>query len=712
MAKHFFYRGMIVGGQLRSALICIIFDKAMTVSGRAKAGGSNLQLPPKGVAPGSEDEKQHYQQHLVFVVVLVFYKKKKGKKAKGDKQNEGWSNGRIINLMSVDTYRIDQASGWLHMTWTSPIALIGTIVLLIVNLTYSALVGIAFFFLSVPILAYGTKAMFSRRSTINKLTDERVGITQEVLQAIRFVKYYAWEGDFLKRLGQVRRNEISSIRKLLTTRNAINSVGNAIPIFASMLAFITFSLTNHALEPGAIFSSLALFNQLRMPLVMLPMVLGLVADALQSVIRIEQFLLAEDRPEVSSSNPGSELAVDFRDASFTWEQSSSTEAVVDTSPTGDASGGQKTGKSPKGPKKLGIEETAQTEKDANSEEPSPAPGTPKATPFTLNDITLQIKRGELVAVIGSVGSGKSSLLSAIAGEMRRTSGAAIMDNNRALCAQLAWSQNATLRDNITFGHEYESAKYREIIAACALRHDLDVLPRGSATEIGERGITLSGGQKQRISLARAIYSDSDLVLLDDPLAAVDAHVGAHLMEHAICGLLEGKCRILATHQLQVLPQCDRIIMMDNGRVTAFDTFDALMRDNTHFQDLMATVEGKKEQPEPEDEIDSAVERELLRRQTTIAEGGGLMQEEERESSSIKWSVYADYWRSSGSLLAPAMIALVLVVSQGGNVLTNLWLAWWSSNNFQLSTAVYVSTTTSLPIQGLTPPQSSAYGGAY
>ncbi|KAK3104315.1 ATP-binding cassette transporter yor1, partial [Teratosphaeriaceae sp. CCFEE 6253] len=182
-------------------------------------------------------------------------------------------------------------------------------------------------------------------------------------------------------------------------------------------------------------------------------------------------------------------------------------------------------------------------------------------PFHIRDINLDVGRNELIAVIGSVGSGKSSLLGALAGDMRRTTGSMALGASRAFCPQYAWIQNATVKQNIVFGKDFDRRWYDEVIDACALRPDLEMLPSGDLTEIGERGITVSGGQKQRLNIARAIYFNADIVLMDDPLSAVDAHVGRHIMDNAICGLMRDKCRVLATHQLHVLHRVDRIVWM-------------------------------------------------------------------------------------------------------------------------------------------------------
>lgn len=214
-----------------------------------------------------------------------------------------------------------------------------------------------------------------------------------------------------------------------------------------------------------------------------------------------------------------------------------------------------------------------------------------------------------------------------------------------------------------------------------------MLPNNDMTEIGERGITISGGQKQRLNIARAIYFDADIVLLDDPLSAVDAHVGRHIFDNAILGLLKDKCRILATHQLWVLSRCDRIVWMEGGKIQAVDTFDNLMKNSEEFQQLMEStaIEEKK------DEVAA----------TQLAGGGdktkkkkkkgkaGLMQSEERAVSSVSWSVYTSYVRASGSIFNAPLVLVLLIVSQGANIVTSLWLSWWTSDKFGFSMGQYI-----------------------
>ncbi|KAL1635190.1 ATP-binding cassette transporter yor1 [Neofusicoccum ribis] len=689
--NHFLYRGMMVGGEARAALISVIFDKSLRLSGRAKAGGRALNAaPPAHIKPGTEAEKKWYKKML---------SRNKKKVAKDDPNptkgvagdGQGWGNGRIINLMSVDTYRIDQASAFFHMIWTAPISILITLALLVYNLTYSALAGFGLLVITFPLLGKAIKSLFKRRVHINKVTDQRVSLTQEILSSVRFVKYFGWETSFLERIDTIRNKEIRMIQKVLAIRNGINAVGMSMPVFASMLSFITYSLSNHILDPAPIFSSLALFNSLRLPLNLLPLVLGQAIDAYSSIKRIQEFLLAEEADEGIQWKKDMKEAVVVQKADFTWERS----------PTQDPD--HIPGKGPKSQKQLKKEKKVakEAEKKAAKEgrksgeitqDPSGASTPAEKEPFKLQDLNFTAGRNELVAVIGTVGSGKSSLLGALAGDMRRTAGELMLGSTRAFCPQYAWIQNATVRDNIVFGKEFRQDWYDRVVDACALRADFDMLPNGDMTEIGERGITVSGGQKQRLNIARAIYFDADIILMDDPLSAVDAHVGRHIMDNAICGLLENKCRILATHQLHVLHRCDRIMLMHEGRISAVDTFDNLMANNEDFIKLMASTaveekEKKDEEADDEDEIEE--EKKEVKKKTPKKPGPGLMQAEERAVKSVSWGVYSAYIRASGSILIAPLVIGLLVLSQGANIVTSLWLSWWTSNKFGYSEGVYI-----------------------
>jgi ABC-type multidrug transport system fused ATPase/permease subunit len=336
------------------------------------------------------------------------------------------------------------------MVWTSPILCLLTLALLLVNITYSALAGYGLLVVGMPFLTKAIRSLFHRRRAINQITDQRVSLTQEILQSVRFVKYFGWEKAFLERLGDFRNKEIHAIQILLAIRNALNAVSMSLPIFASMLSFICYSLTHNGLTAAEVFSSLALFNGLRIPLNLLPMVLGQVIDAWGSVQRIEEFLLQEEMVEDMTIDSTGPDAIRLEDASFTWEKSHKEESDKEKA------------------------DKAKKIKDKDNHAPAPqteSSGDDTSTlveerePFKLQDLNFDVKRNELVAVIGSVGSGKSSLLSALAGDMRKTEGRVTFGASRAFCPQYAWIQNTTLKNNIVFGKDMDKKWYNEVIQA-------------------------------------------------------------------------------------------------------------------------------------------------------------------------------------------------------------------------------------------------------
>lgn len=437
--NHFIYRGMMVGGEVRAVLIGLVFEKSMVLSGRAKAGG---------VKEGGENADTAETE-------------KKGNKDEEQRpgiagDGTGWGNGRITNLMSVDTYRMDQASALFHMMWAGPVGILITLVVLIINLTYSALAGFALLVVGFPLLTRAIRSLLIRRKKINKVTDQRVSLTQEILQSVRFVKFFGWEISFLERLREIRRREVYGIQIILATRNAINAVSMSLPVFASMLAFITYSLTNHDLRAAEIFSSLALFNSMRLPLNMLPLVLGQVVDAWSSAKRIQEFLLAEEMEEDVVHDPNGDYALNLRDTTFTWERT----------PTQDPDSAVSGGAAQKGGALKRDDPRAENGLTPSGEETEGSFTTVvEREPFKIRDLDFSIRRDELVAVIGTVGSGKSSLLAALAGDMRKTDGEVVLGASRAFCPQYAWIQNATVRDNILFGKEMDKEWYQEVIRA-------------------------------------------------------------------------------------------------------------------------------------------------------------------------------------------------------------------------------------------------------
>lgn len=677
---HSYYMLCVMAADMRGALSIMIFEKAMVISSRARAGNSfvdnEVKLPQKDVT-----KMQEWMEKL---------KQNKEKSAKTDKDG-GWTDGQIFNLLVVHTGRFDIKLKNGHNIWGTPVNVLLTLILVLTNLGWPALPGIAPLIMLVPVLGFMSSRLSKRREKINKITDRRISLCQEMFSAMRFVKFFGWEKSLHKRLADIRADEVSKTRVVLNITNFISAIALIVPAFSAMITFIAYSLTHGGLPAARVFSTLALFNALRNPLSQWPSILAIEADSRPSIDRINEFLMAEEVKETIVKDYGNEKAIEVIDSDFTWETVVvKEEDNKQSDPTFDAHNkddGFK--KSEKNIIELDISKAAASRKITEQ------------APFQLCNINLSIARTELVAIVGKVGSGKSSLLSALASEMRQTRGQIILGASRAFCSQSAWIQNTTVRQNIVFDDkEFDRDRFQKVVDACALRPDLAMWPHADLTELGERGVTVSGGQKQRISIARAIYSNADIVLLDDPLSAVDAHVGKHIFEQAICGLLKDKCRLLVTHQLHVLKKCDRIALMDSGKIKRIDTYDKLMEDDEQFQTMMRNISmtddgvtNDKTQKVPDDDADSLEKSDQDMEKTDEQKRmiPALMTVEDRAVRGIKNDVWLAYSKAAGSRFAPVLVVILVTFAQAGVLVTSLWLSWWTGNKFKnLHTKQYVS----------------------
>ncbi|CAG8573111.1 6233_t:CDS:10, partial [Cetraspora pellucida] len=558
----------------------------------------------------------------------------------------------------------------------APLQLSIALALLIFNIGPSALAGFSFLVITGPLQGRVMSALASTRSKATKVTDERVKWTQEILQGIRVIKYYAWEDSFLKTLNKLRDKELGYTKFILVIRAIVTGVASVMPVFASILSFVVFVLTGGTLTSELVFSSLALFNIIRLPLKLLPMVIAVATDAWVSIGRIQEILLADELeylPKIDFN--ADKFAIKVINGEFVW----------DGSPVYD-----------KGSQRIPNDQFAESlstyslistdDVDDDDVEHSPI-----LTPqLRLSDINLTISHGKLVAIVGSVGSGKSSLLSALVGEMKKIGGEIIFGGTVGYCPQTAWIQNSTLRENITFGLPFDEEKYQRVIKDCCLEPDLAILPAGDMTEIGEKGINLSGGQKQRVNIARAVYFDADIVLLDDPLSAVDAHVGKYLFTNCIRGSLAKKTRILVTHQLQLLSQVDYIICMEDGEIVEQGTYEELINAKKSFAKLISEFgDSKDEITTINIETNESMEKHFTSPIPSTS-SQGLMSLEERTTGAVADEIYLTYIKAAGGLALIPLFLFLLVMMQGSNIGSNLWLSFWTSNNFALTTEQYMS----------------------
>lgn len=412
---------------------------------------------------------------------------------------------------------------------------------------------------------YIFSSIFSRLSKIReenlKATDYRVKLTNEILQGIRAIKSYNWETPFRERLDRVRAEELQWIKSAANVRAVLIAALSAAPSFVAVFSLAVYASLGNTVDPAKVFTSLALFNQLRFPLTFFPMLLNSLAEGKISVDRLTRFFSIPDVQDyVMKSMPAGEekMSIFVEKGSFAWsaailESQSTLRTQNDTA--ADLSSSSTSESNFLSDANAAINSTLVTNDhivEARSQ---------------LNDINLRVRRGELVAIVGPTGSGKSTLLHALLGELVKCEGNVSVAGRVAYVPQSTWIPNESLQNVILFGRPMIRSKYRQALAVCGLRKDLELMAAGDATEIGERGINLSGGQKQRVSIARAVYEDADVYLFDDPLSALDNEVGFKVFRDCILHALRKKTRILVTHNLNVLPDVDRIVLMDhtNGR---------------------------------------------------------------------------------------------------------------------------------------------------
>ncbi|PPQ74022.1 hypothetical protein CVT26_006961 [Gymnopilus dilepis] len=699
MTNHFMQTALTTGLSVRTSIIGTIFRKALRLSGRARV------------------------DHSV---------------------------GQITTMISTDATRLDRFASFAHNLWVSPIQLAIGIGLLIGNLGYSALVGLGVMLFGFPLQFFLVRVMFTQRKKGVKITDRRIRLTTEVLLGIRLIKFYAWEDFYVQQISGLRKSEIGAVRKASIARSFLIALVVFIPVLASVLSFITYALSGHSLDVGIIFSSLQLFNIIRAPLIFFPFVFSALSDALVALGRIGTFLTSEDLPEPYPVDDKEPFAVQM-DGDFVWETVFNPANLKEKggkfgmggrggAPGGRGGrGGGRNGRGggPGRSGKKGGDQTGKevgTKRDASSkrrwwqrlgrkDKPS-APALPSSSkdldeadekgsmekvrddekghekkpeekkseerPFELKDLQFIVPKGAFIGIVGRVGSGKSSLLQAMIGEMRRTRGEVKFGGRVSYAPQTPWIRNATLRENILFGQPDDEERFRKVVQACSLDHDLEVLPNGENTEIGEKGINLSGGQKARVSLARAAYSDSDIVLLDDPLSAVDAYVGKSILQNCLLsGPLANRTRILVTHALHVLDKTDYIYVMDNGKIIEQGTYQDLINNGPTFSRLMeeyGSLEVEDEDEEAKGSSKRKAKKDAGGNDDSTEEGGAkkrngaLMQMEERNTGAVTWSTYAKYLRYAGGVVWGPFIILILTLTQGAQVGNNLFLGFWTSQS--------------------------------
>jgi len=469
------------------------------------------------------------------------------------------STGDIVNYMAVDTQRLQDLTQYGQMLWSAPFQIVLCMVSLYQLVGISMLAGVGAMILMVPVNGLIARIMKNLQKKQMKNKDARTRLVTEILNNMKSIKLFAWSNAFMNKLNYVRNEqELKTLRKIGASQAFANFTWSTTPFLVSCSTFTVFVLTkDEPLTTELVFPALTLFNLLGFPLAVLPMVITSIIEATVAVGRLTIFFTAEElqadavQSRECAANMGDE-SVRIRDATFTWDRN--------------------------------------------------------ANRNCLEDIDFAAHKGELSCVVGRVGAGKSSFLQAILGDIWKIHGEVVVHGATAYVAQSPWVMNASVKENITFGHRWDPHFYQRTIHACAFVEDLKTLPDGDQTEVGERGISLSGGQKARLTLARAVYARADVYLLDDCLSAVDQHVGRHLIDNVFGsnGLLSGKTRILATNSIPILQEADFVTLIRDGKILEKGTYAQLIAMKGEVANLIKTA-NKEEEEEKEETPSPSVE---------------------------------------------------------------------------------------------------------
>ncbi|KAM4609455.1 ATP-binding cassette sub-family C member 4-like [Polymixia lowei] len=554
------------------------------------------------------------------------------------------TTGQIVNLLSNDVNKFDEVTLFLHFLWVGPLQAAAVVLLLLYMIGPSCLAGMAVLAILMPVQTMFGHCFSTLRGQTAALTDERICTMNEVVSGIRIIKMYGWERPFSELVHEVRRKEISKIMKSSYLR-ALNMasffVASKIIIFITLCVYV---LTGNKMSASKVFVAVSLYGAVRLTITLFfPSAIEKVSETLISIRRIKDFLLLD---EVAPQHLGlhvsdkKECMVEIQDIICYWDK------MLD------------------------------------------AP--------TLQNISFTVRSEQLLAVIGPVGAGKSSLLSTILGELRQERGVVKVKGELTYASQQPWIFPGTIRSNILFGKELHPQKYDRVLRACALKRDMELLPDGDLSVIGDRGANLSGGQKARVNLARAVYQDADIYLLDDPLSAVDAEVGKHLFEQCVCGLLRKKPRILVTHQLQYLKAADQILVLKEGQMVAQGTFNELQRSGLDFTSLLKEEDDQEEERQGSTPVPGNLTHSphalsessmpslssslysLIEGPEQLPEAAQPMAEESRSEGTIGLGLYVKYFRAGANFLVLLTLVLLNLLAHITYILQDWWLAYWAS----------------------------------
>ncbi|XP_029164699.1 probable multidrug resistance-associated protein lethal(2)03659 [Nylanderia fulva] len=599
--------------------------------------------------------------------------------------------GKVVNLVANDVNRFDLVSLIIHYMWTAPLSALIVAIILYQQIGYAGLIGVATVFVVVPIQSY-TMTLTSRfRLQTAIKTDERVRLMDEIISGVQVIKMYAWEKPFCAMVELARKLEL----RVVTKSSYIRGIYMTFNLFTTRMALyctlITMLMLGNDLTADKVFVASSYFNILAQTMTgMFVRGIAELAECMVAIRRLQSFLMYEEFQGTNISKTFSDYPSLCSDYKQTADHKQDLPFIDDDVAEDYQNLVERNESKQQNRITIVANDLLKNTGDRIEEKRRSytnmhcainminvtAKWEALQSQNTLEDLNLQIEKGKLYAVIGMVGSGKSSLLSAILGEITLTEGQIKVNGNISYASQEAWVFGATVRRNILFGQPYERHRYQKVVKACALLSDFKQFPQGDQTIVGERGSSLSGGQKARINLARALYRQSDIYLLDDPLSAVDAHVSKHLFEECIQKYLAGKTRILATHQLQYIKGVDAIILLEQGRTKYFSHYQDLLEYRPEYGVLLA---------EENENDDSSPDKRSIRRRfssasnrsrTTERSNGSTDDEEEDEDEEelntgleatsrgvVKGPIFIKYFQTGANLYKAFVVLMLFIITQ-------------------------------------------------
>jgi ATP-binding cassette subfamily C (CFTR/MRP) protein 1 len=601
------------------------------------------------------------------------------------------STGMIVNMFSTDTQQLQRFLFFLNNCSLAPFQIGVSLYLIYRQVGPATFVGLGLLIILTPLSGFIFSSMNTLRKRKMSFTDTRVKLMNEVLSGIRVIKYYAWEKAFNKKISDIRLEELH-ILKLIAYIVAVGFtlVMFSAPIVQPILIFYTYVKTGHRLDAATAFTTIALFNLMQLPFAFLPMGLAQFSQSMVSSKRMLDFFARseiDDYVHKDEAADGTVISFDGVSMAWTVDESSNKNSNPDSKATVTD-------------KKEGVVSADNIELTNLSTDATITDEKP--TLEILKNLSFSVIKGQLLAIVGPVGCGKSSLVSAMLGEMTKTAGTVRVAGSVAYCDQKPWILNATLKDNITFGEPFNEEKFNSVIASVNLADDIRMLPAGVLTEIGERGINLSGGQKARVAVARAVYKDVDVYLLDDVLSALDAQVGHHVFHECILKHLRARNKtvVLVTHSVHLLDKADVIIVMDGGKVKACGSYKELGNSGIDIQAYVPRQQVVAEVDENDTEIDAVKGSPARKRTISTAKnpveaqkfdekakekGKNLMTIEERNTGDVSSAIYTWYIRAGGIGWFASML-LFYLASQVVQVISSFYLAYWGAETVKADLA--------------------------